>query len=70
MAEKTNMTKLIHSMIMKLNDPKPVVRTEIESFFQQLSYVRDHHKLSICLEYEDKVTGLDLAVALQDFPHH
>ena len=39
MAEKTNMTKLIHSMIIKLNDPKPVIRNEIESFFQQLSYV-------------------------------
>lgn len=42
LAEKTNMTKLIHSMIMKLNDPKEVVRVEIESFFLLLSNVRDH----------------------------
>lgn len=33
MAEKTNLTKLIHSLIMKLNDPKEIVRIEIESFF-------------------------------------
>ena len=39
MAEKTNMTKLIHSLIMKLNDPKEIIRQEIESLFVQLSYV-------------------------------
>lgn len=38
MAEKTNMTKLIHSLIMKMNDPKEIVRSEIESFFLQLSF--------------------------------
>jgi hypothetical protein len=39
MAEKTNLTRLINTLLMKLNDPKEVVRIEIESFFVQLSYV-------------------------------
>jgi len=30
MAEKTNLTKLIHSLIMKMNDPKEIIRSEIE----------------------------------------
>ncbi|CDW76684.1 UNKNOWN [Stylonychia lemnae] len=38
MAEKTNLTKLIHSLIMKMNDPKEIIRAEIESLFVQLSY--------------------------------
>ena len=42
MAERTNMTRLIHSMLMKLNDPKAVIRVEVESFFHQLSYVKIH----------------------------
>lgn len=40
MAEKTNMTKLIQSLIMRFNDPREIVRSEIESFFVQLSFVR------------------------------
>ena len=39
MAEKTNLTKLIQSLMMKMNDPKEIVRTEIESLFIMLSYV-------------------------------
>eukprot|EP00347_Sterkiella_histriomuscorum_P018265 403346170 len=33
MAEKTNLTKLIHSLIMKMNDPKEIIRQEIEQLF-------------------------------------
>lgn len=40
MAEKTNLTKLIHSLIMKMNDPKEIIRSEIESLFVQLSFVK------------------------------
>ena len=40
MAEKTNLTKLINSLMLKLNDPKDIVRSEIESLFVMLSYVR------------------------------
>jgi hypothetical protein len=40
MAEKTNLTRLIQGLITKMNDPKEIVRQEIESFFIQLSYVR------------------------------
>ena len=40
MAEKTNLTKLIHSLIMKMNDPKEIIRSEIEQLFVMLSFVR------------------------------
>ncbi len=39
MAEKTNLTKLISSLIMKMNDPKEIIRAEIESLFVMLSFV-------------------------------
>jgi DNA-binding transcriptional regulator LsrR (DeoR family) len=39
LAEKTNITRLIHGMVIKLNDPKEIVRIEIESFFTALAQV-------------------------------
>ena len=39
-AEKTNLPKLLQSLIKKLNDPKEIVRNEIERLILDMSYVK------------------------------
>lgn len=39
MAEKSNLSKLTQNLIKKLNDPKEIIRKEIERLFLDLSYV-------------------------------
>jgi hypothetical protein len=67
MAEKTNLTKLIHSLILKINDPKEVVRQEIENLFVMLSYVNPHifDPLDI-VAYEDKISYHEPASPFQN----
>ena len=71
MAEKTNMTRLIHIMLMKLNDPKPVIRVEVESFFHQLSYVSMCPSLmAFRKEYEDSLVDPDSSLTFPHIPYH
>ena len=65
MAEKTNLTKLIHNLVIKLNDPKEIVRTEIESLLIMLSYVS--YSINIFfLAHEDKISCPQLAPYVQN----
>jgi hypothetical protein len=70
MAEKTNMTKLIQSLIMRFNDPREIVRSEIESFFVQLSFVSVHlSHTNYTLEHENQKLGPEFVAAVRHFPH-
>lgn len=39
MGEKTNLTKLTHNLLAKLNDPKEIIRKELENLVIELSFV-------------------------------
>ena len=67
MAEKTNMTKLIHSLIMKMNDPKELVRIEIESYFLQLSYVNISYNHDFLQHMKTKSLVLSLLQPFKTF---
>lgn len=59
MAEKTNLSKLTQNLVKKLNDPKEIIRKEIERFILDLSYViLLQINFYFCIAYEDKISHI------------